>query len=66
MLNSLIPFYGRWYLLQWKVWSIPLSQIPLHFDGIGPKPCSLKLFDSGQTPSVNAVGAKEMMRVWSK
>lgn len=36
-----------------------MSHIPLHFDGIGPNPSSLKLLDSGQTPKKYAVGAKD-------
>lgn len=38
-------------LLQTTPSLVSCWQIPLHFDGTGPIPSSLKLFDSGQTPS---------------
>lgn len=41
----------RKYLLQRKVGSEPVWQVPFHLDGIGPIPSSLKLSDSGQTPA---------------
>lgn len=37
-------------LLQRKVASAPFIHAPFHFNGIGPIPSSVKLFDSGQTP----------------
>lgn len=50
-----ILIYKRWEveadLLQWNPASLSFWQIPLHLDGIGPIPSSLKLADSGQTPT---------------
>lgn len=39
------------YLLQENASSWPFWHSPLHHDGIGPNPSSLKLSDSGHTPS---------------
>ena len=50
-LNS--DFKGKYlhdYLLQENLWSWPLSHAPFQWDGIGPRPSSLKLSDSGHTP----------------
>lgn len=38
-------------LLQWKLGSASLWHVPNHLEGTGPYPSSLKLLDSGQTPT---------------